>query len=322
MSENPKEVGKILRLVGESLAYVYVRGPSERVVSFEPAILPDYHGQSFEELGIHEEGDVEVEYDRTSETIFSVKPLRRVSADREIREAPLPERELSGDAPTDQIILHPNMDAIKKARAPRAMKREARAFGKLVDCSSLWPGDLLLSSDLNPDYLSEQIKRVQSEGGYAADDARWSHAAMYLGDNANVVEATFENLQGNVRITSLDEYSQGRYMLRFRRSKFVQSPQNGWHLCVRALARLKQGYSFSYAAKLWWDVVIRGIGFYEDKNRWSTSSAVICSTLYADAYNEAVRRRLGEKYGGVCVPASLSVSDEFFDVDVGWVQLA
>ena len=39
---------------------------------------------------------------------------------------------------------------------------------------------------------------------------------MYLGDQENVVEATFDDIHsvGSVRITSIDEYSDGRYALR------------------------------------------------------------------------------------------------------------
>jgi hypothetical protein len=95
---------------------------------------------------------------------------------------------------------------------------------------------------------------------------------MYLGDGATVVEATFDGLfsPGSVRITSLDEYCLGNYALRFRRSKHVTSAEAGWRLCVRALGRLTQPYSFSHAAKLWWDVMIRGTGFYDRDNEWPT----------------------------------------------------
>lgn len=203
----------------------------------------------------------------------------------------------------------------------RAISPEVRTFGKVVDSSQLRPGDLMLSQDLEADAISTLIASVQADGGYAAADARWTHAAMYLGDDENVVEATFENLTsgGSVRMTSLDNYCHGNYALRFRRSKFIESAENGWRLCIRALSRIRQSYDFIQAARLWWDVRIRNNTFNVGNNRRSTAEAVICSTLYAEAYDEALRRRLGE-IGGVCVPAWLSVSDEFDDVDVGWLR--
>jgi hypothetical protein len=227
------------------------------------------------------------------------------------------------DPPQEQKILHPGMPATARIKAPRAIDPEARAFGKLVDCASLQPGDLLLSQELHPDAVSKLISKVQLNGGYSEQDAQWTHAAMYLGDGANVIEATFDSIftSGSVRITSLDHYCQGKHVLKFRRSKHVLSAQSGWFLCIRALAHLKQPYSFAHAAKLWWDVIIRKCGFHDPASQRPTFKAAICSTLYADAHNEATRRRLGE-IGGVCVPAWLSVSDEFDDVAVGWAQIS
>ncbi|WGJ16305.1 hypothetical protein QEV83_08725 [Methylocapsa sp. D3K7] len=159
-----------------------------------------------------------------------------------------------------------------------------------MNCSNLQPGDFLLSQTLDKDAISSLIEKVQRDGGYAADDGKWSHA-MYLGDQENVVEATFDDIHSgvSVRITSIDEYSDGRYALRFRRPRKVTSESDGWKLCVRALSRLCQPYAFAQAAKLWWDVVIRKSGFYSGRNQRTTSEAVICSTLYADSYNEAFR---------------------------------
>jgi hypothetical protein len=74
------------------------------------------------------------------------------------------------------------------------------------------------------------------------------------------------------------------------------------------------------AAAIWINVVLRDRGFYNDEMRRFVDGAVICSLLYADAYGEAIRRVLGEREG-VCVPAWLSGSDEFEDVETNWVGI-
>jgi hypothetical protein len=146
---------------------------------------------------------------------------------------------------------------------------------------------------------------------------------VYLGDGENIVEATFEDFNwgfhGSVRMTSLDDYCHGNYALRFRRSKYVESAENGWRLCIRALSRLRQKYDFIHAAQLWWRVRIKQDTFNVGNNRQTAGEAVICSTLYAEAHNEALRRSLGE-VGGACVPAYLSVSGDLDDIDVGWLR--
>jgi hypothetical protein len=143
---------------------------------------------------------------------------------------------------------------------------------------------------------------------------------MYVGDGASIDEATFDSLRegGDVRLTNLDDYCTGKHVLKFRRSRYVKDAQLGWKVCVRAFSRLKRPYSFAAAARMWFDVAISGIGFYEQER--PVSKAVICSTLYADSYNEATRRLLGE-VSGVCVPAWLSGSDEFEDVQPEWLSI-
>jgi hypothetical protein len=181
----------------------------------------------------------------------------------------------------------------------------------------------MLTRDISSDFISKAIVSTQTEGGYAKIDARWTHAAMYLGDGANVVEATVDGLLagGNVRITSLDEYCTGRQVLRFRRSRSVSSERTGWILCVRALSRLKNEYNLTEAVKIWFKVHIGG-RLLSSKELWNNpaATAVVCSTLYADSHNEGTGRSLGEQ-NGVCVPAWLSGSDSFVDIESRWLAL-
>ena len=145
---------------------------------------------------------------------------------------------------------------------------------------------------------------------------------MYVGDGANVVEATFDSVLGggNVRLTSLDDYSQGSYSLRFRRSKYIADEREGWRICIRAMSRLGKPYDFVQAVLMWFSVVFKGRGFFSGEMQRPTSAAVICSMLYADSYNEATRRSLGE-VSGICVPAWLSRSEEFSDIQAEWLEI-
>jgi hypothetical protein len=218
--------------------------------------------------------------------------------------------------------LHPDNPPEGTTNALRALPLATRTFGKLINTEPLRAGDLLLTREAKPgDTVCGLIVDVQAEGGYSKHDAQWVHAAMYLGDGAHVVEATVDGLLtgGNVRMSSLDTYCDGGSVLRFRRPIAIGEERLAWKMCVRALSRLGQGYNVIAAAQMWFDVIIRGGGFYSEKKR-ATSEAVVCSTLYADSYNEATRQTLGE-VNGACVPAWLSLSDAFEDVAVGWLEI-
>jgi hypothetical protein len=144
---------------------------------------------------------------------------------------------------------------------------------------------------------------------------------MYVGDGTNVIESTFETLfDAGVRLTSFDSYCQGAHFLRIRRPRHFKIERDGWRACVCAMAKLNRSYDFRDALSMWFKVRFRKKSFNSKDVRRSDSEMVICSTLYADAYNEATRRSLGE-INGICVPAWLSLSDEFKDVAVSWVGI-
>jgi hypothetical protein len=314
--------GQVVRVVDDSLAYVLLDGGSS-TLSFGPDALANYRGESFQERHIEEGARVEIEWDRSAGLVKSVSvPRRTRSASREslpAAERMSGTRTMAGEA---QLELHPQADARGEMRAFRALSRSTRTFGKLIDTSALAAGDLFLTRELAPDGISNLITEVQSQGGYGHLDSRWTHAAMYVGDGEHLVEATFDSLTagGSVRLTRLDEYCEGTHVLRVRRSKFLTNERDGWRVCVRAMSRLRTGYSFKLAVSLWFQVVVKGRSFNDETRRMQISQAVVCSTLYADAYNEATRRSLGE-VSGICVPAWLSISDEFDDVRTEWLTI-
>lgn len=319
MSDLIEARGQIIRVASSNLGYILLDGSNE-VVSFNAAALSS--GASTVNIAIlHRRVFVQMR-NATAEVLgvqvddATVETVRAVKLADILR--PLP---VAVDA--KHYDLHPDRDAVRYQKMERALPHGTRSFGKIIDTANLRPGDLLLSRSINPDSFSELVTQVQEQGGYDATHARWTHAAMYVGDDFHVVEATFERITsgGNVRLTSLDSYCTGSHAIRFRRPINVGTDQARWRLCVRALSRLTDKYDFLDAALMWFQVMIRKQGFWDELHRRSAvSAAVICSTLYADSFNEATRRSLGE-IGGVCVPAWLSGSSEFEDLDVGWLAI-
>jgi hypothetical protein len=319
--------GVVTRVVGDTLAYAsFENGRFTR--AFVPEAVEGFDGEVFKELRIVEGAHIAARFQPRSDIVTHITVLRTkktpATAFRSVElEAQVPSRRPSARGPRYELL--PEAHAKGTTIARRALPKATQSFGKLLDTEILWPGDLLLTRDIKPGRISGAITQVQANGGYELTDSRWTHAAMYLGDGESVVEATFENpvFGGSVRITKLDDYCQGSDILRFRRSNFIVDEKQGWRVCVRALSRLNTNYNLLDAATMWFNVVIMGRGFYGEKMHRSIFPAVVCSTLYADAYNEATRRSLGE-VNGTCVPAWLSCSDEFTDLKVVWraIQVA
>jgi hypothetical protein len=204
---------------------------------------------------------------------------------------------------------------------PGAIPASLREFGKYPNTSDWWPGDLLLTRDIEPDRVSRAITSAQVRGGYHQDDSDWTHAALYLGDGLNVCEASFDSpwRGGDVRITRLWDYC-GSYALRVRRSTFITEEETGWLMAVSALTHLREDYDFSYV----WKLALQawsGRGFWQSDIRVSIKpSALVCSTLYADAHNRVTRRLLGES-NGLCVPAYLSQCRELDEINADWLRI-
>ena len=312
----------VVRVVENTLAYAVFESDNH-TVAITPDLIAGYNGEPFSDIGVAVGAPIHCAVDSDSESVTSVRPSAPMLQKQGLRNSPLYQSvPVRNDRESVQSELHPKAPAEGTISAPRALPPKTRRFGKLVDTSALRPGDLFLTREVkSTDTLSELIKEVQLKGGYHENDARWTHAAMYLGDNASLVEANVDSKLsgGNVRVTSLDDYCDGKSILRFRRPKLIQNEREGWKMCIRALSRLNKPYDMLQAVSLWFRTIIKGKGFFDnDSDQHVVSSAVICSTLYADSYNEVTRRSLGE-LNGTCVPAWLSVSDQFEELQVGWL---
>lgn len=314
-------LGTVVRTVDDRFGYVLL--DADRKTYFFDSSIMDTTSSSLAASGIFRETAVEVQWDADSESVHYLTLAKQAAS---TNRAPLDELDYAKPIPPEeariQLELDPRSDPEGRLALGRAIPVKMRKFGRTLDTGPLLPGDLLLSRDVSPDGISRAIAEVQEKGGYNAADAHWTHAAMYVGDGQHVVEATFESVfaGGSVRLSSLDDYCTGEHILRFRRPTRVESDIDRWRLCVRAMSRLHKDYDFAEAVRMWFRVMISKEGFNTDKRRPYVSEAAICSSLYADSYNEATRRTLGE-VGGVCVPAWLSGSDEFSDVACAWREI-
>jgi hypothetical protein len=333
VSNGEIELAVVKRVDDDSLGYVNVEGSS---LSFTAETIENYRGQAFEDLGIKE--GATVSFIRNDEGIITAifpPPEAKESIEgsggmvsRGLFESPqaedLPPKFNRPVSVGGQGELHPGAEPGDTIRPGRALPKKTRDFGKLIDTTHLQAGDLLLTRDASgSSWITEGIADVQNRIGYGPSDAQWIHAAMYLGDGANVVEATIDGLfaGGNVRITNLDDYCDGSNILRFRRSSFITQERQGWLVCIRALSRLGKPYSIGRALKAWWDVRVAGTVAYGPEQKNILSDGVVCSTLYADSFNRALRLSLGED-NGICVPAWFSATNDFVDVDARWLKIA
>lgn len=220
--------------------------------------------------------------------------------------------------------LHPDNAADAKGgfQPDFLLEPRVRKFGSFPDTSVLLPGDLLLTEDLDPDWIAKSITQSQLEAGFPSEHSRWTHAAMYLGDGERVVESTFGSGQAGVQISPLGNYV-GGHILRFRRPRDLTDEQR-WLMVVEAASLVSLRYDFGYLITTWWQT---RKGFWQrNKNQraidrpFKISSARVCSTLYADAFTRITGEVVDKRYDAH-IPATLSQSDVFTDIALGWVKI-
>lgn len=212
------------------------------------------------------------------------------------------------------ICLHPDDIPSGTATVTGPLSSNELRLKKVVDLSLLRPGDLILTSALSPDLVQRSIRAVQVKGGYQVQDARWEHAAMYIGRGV-LCEATRRGVQRGM----LSHYI-GTHVIRARRDDKLNT-ETRYELAIQALSF--QGYAYGF-----WEILrlfkAARLGF----NNRATSNgrtpgypkrAVICSELYADSYSQVTKNIIGNIAGGEVTPASLSTDVRLTDVHLRWL---
>jgi len=178
----------------------------------------------------------------------------------------------------------------------------------------LLPGDLLLVSALEPDFVSRSISRIQVKAGYSDEHSKWTHAAVYLGD-ATLCEAVGKG----VRISRIYDYSAGTHLLCFRRDPKLTEIER-YKIALNAALKLKSTYSKSSIMRFWWQS--RGGWHQRDKApRKLGDTATICSQLYADAHGVATGRTLEPTATAGVAPVHLFGSKQLDTIPMTWLAV-
>ena len=188
---------------------------------------------------------------------------------------------------------------------------ELRKFGKYPNTQDWKPADLLLVSSVVPDAVTKQIISTQGRSGFSSDDARWQHAAVYLGDGY-VMEATTHGVQYSPIYAYL-----GKHRLRLRRPVGLTNEEARWRIALQAAVRANEKYHFATILRIY---------YRSFRGRWGSpitsfraqSRALICSQLYSDSYSAVTGLLLTQTVADVITPAALSASDKFEDVPLYW----
>jgi hypothetical protein len=229
----------------------------------------------------------------------------------------------TGGAATDGLL--PSVAPSGSVRVDRELPTVALQWGRVLDTSALWPGDLILTRPVDPkaDSVSWRIQRAQ-EARLDRRHAQWTHAAVYLGDGENICEANFKvrGFRYGVIVRSIHAYCDGEYAIRARRP-IVPNAQARMGIAVGALVNLNKGYSFLQALQF-------AYAAYTGKGLWQAGApgprmithAVVCSTLYQDAL-AFMEQGSKARIGSMLTPAHLSAASDFEPVDplLRWLSI-
>ena len=217
-----------------------------------------------------------------------------------------------------QVFLDPrDLTTAGQWKPPVTIPPSLRQFGRFPDVSKWLPGDLLLLSSIKPRRISQYIIHGQERGGYASEDARWHHAAVYLGDGINICEAVPGK---GVRYTPIYHYI-GGYLLRIRRDPTLTMDQR-WRIAMQSLTRLGSSYGFRGILSL---IRQSWQGYWQPDNRLPllvVARTLICSQLFSDSYTMVTGRLLVQQpHHGIVKPADLSFTSQLTDVETTWLQM-
>lgn len=180
----------------------------------------------------------------------------------------------------------------------------------------MWePGDLLLFSAVEMNGVQRAIVKAQERLGYAEEDAKWHHAAVYVGDRT-LCEATFPRGVRYQRIS--DIFLESR--IRIRRNPQLNVRER-YGIAIRALMRLTRPYAFWFVLGSWLRSQNSPFTAVFSRELRAKGNAFICSELYHEAYMAVTSQLLLADPDRDVIPAHLSVCQELDDIPAAWGKL-
>lgn len=197
----------------------------------------------------------------------------------------------------------------------RLLNKRIRSFGYTPDEAAMEPADLVLVADSGAKG-SAAISEAQRRGGFGAQHARWTHVAMYIGDD-RVVEASPTD---GVRVNALSSVLFRRVALVRRVEKPTLSLEARYRVIIHAMHELGQPYSLGVVPELaWW--ALRG-RWWRRPSRSDDQALTICSSFVRRTYLSATNINIAPQAINLTWPADLSISERLVDVPVGWVRVS
>ena len=189
---------------------------------------------------------------------------------------------------------------------------KVRAFGKYPNIADWLPGDILLVSATDPDWIARIIINIQTQQ-YGAVHGRWQHAAIYMG-NGFVAEATTHG----VTYSPIEKYV-GEYFLNVRRNPALTADQR-WLVAIEAGVRLRTAYGFSDILSIYrssFPMLRRQLR----PKVMVQANAVICSQLCQEAHATVTSQLLVPFASSPAVPAALDQTTKLVDVALYWCSI-
>jgi hypothetical protein len=197
-----------------------------------------------------------------------------------------------------QKVLDPTTPGTRGTWRPKqALPHRVREFGRWPNTDSWRVGDVLLFSEVKPSSLGRKIRNLQESVGFAPEHARWTHAALYVG-NDYMCEAT----PPRVRYCGIDDRI-GSHFIRVLRDPTLTGEQAA-QFAISTVAQVRKPYS--YAVILW--LAIRAAGFRRTSlyPRWVLGHT--CSMLISLTYAYAGQRIIGDVMPEAVTPATVAIA--------------
>ncbi|MBV1864896.1 MAG: hypothetical protein KUG74_10725 [Rhodobacteraceae bacterium] len=210
-------------------------------------------------------------------------------------------------------FLDPNCAPVEseEGTVPGLLPSRVRKFGYYPNIASFHSGDVLLFEPRSPTRISRAISKSQKEL-FADDHARWTHAAIYIGEGMIVEALPFRGVVDGHVSDYLPSHN-----IRVRRFD-VKKEADQYRISIGAMKRRGRSYDLHKIPR-----IAKSLINVSDLTNGYGQRHTICSQVCFDSILEATKVPLDEcPLDGPVVPAHLSNTASLQDVPVGWVKIS